>query len=185
MRFLTNFEARYIQFEDRFRKNVLEHCCKLSQDFKSVFRSRFGWCWIDFYSLAWKLHLNFSIAQLWRAYQSRWDQVWAWFRKLLLRSTKWYINHVNCMHQSEDKACQSWRIIAKFGTFKQLYWLNQVTRIFATPAKILTIFFSTKPNQNCVGLVRKVDLLSISFGLKIVLLAEPSDQYSGRPGHNS
>ena len=129
-----------------FEKKHPEHCCKLSQDFKSFFRSPFGWCWIDFYSLAWKLHQIFSISQLWRAYHGRCDKVWAWFRKLLLRSTKWYTNHVNCMHQSEDIACQSWRIIAKFGTFKQLYWLNQVTRIFATPARILRIFFSTKPN---------------------------------------
>jgi hypothetical protein len=29
---------------------------------------------------------------------------------------------------------------------KSLYWLNQVTRIPADPARILRIFFSTKPN---------------------------------------
>ncbi len=115
-------------------------CCKLSQDFKSFIRSAFGWCWID-YSLAWKRHLNIIILQLWRAFKSRCDQVWAWFRKLTLRSTKWYINHANCIHLSEDIACQSQRpIIAKFCTFEQLYWLNQVTRI-------LRIFFSTKLNS--------------------------------------
>jgi hypothetical protein len=35
-----------------------------------------------------------------------------------------------------------------------------------------------------VGLVRKVDLLSISLGLKTVVLAEPIDQKSGHPSQN-
>jgi hypothetical protein len=38
---------------------------------------------------------------------------------------------------SGNVACQSWPIIAKFWTFKQLYWLNQVTTILAVPAKNL------------------------------------------------
>jgi hypothetical protein len=58
-----------------------------------------------------------------------------------------------------------------------------VTEILAVPGRILRIFCSTK--LNCAGLVRKVDLLSISLGLKTVVLAEQSDQNSGRPGHNS
>jgi hypothetical protein len=36
-----------------------------------------------------------------------------------------------------------------------------------------------------VGLVRKVDLLSISLGLKTVALAETSSRNSGDPGQNS
>ncbi len=95
----------------RLISDVLEHCCKFSQDFESFIRSPF---WIDFYFFAWKLHLNISILQLWRAYQSRCDQVWEWLRKLTLRFTKWYINHVDCMHQSGNIACQSWSIIAKY-----------------------------------------------------------------------
>ncbi len=114
--------------------------------FKSVIRFLFGCHWIDFYSFAYKLHPNFSIWKLWRANQSRWDQLWAWFRKLLLRSTNRYINQANCMHQSRNLACQSCPIIAKFCTLKQLFWLNQVTSIPAIPARILKIFFSTKPN---------------------------------------
>ncbi len=49
-------------------------------------------------------------------------------------------------------------------------WLNQVTEIQAVPARILRIFFSTKPK--CVGLVRKVDLLSIYyiFNIQYILL---------------
>jgi hypothetical protein len=43
---------------------------------------------------------------------------------LSLRSTKWYITHANSMHLSENIAFQSWPIIAKLCTFKQLYWLN-------------------------------------------------------------
>jgi hypothetical protein len=40
--------------------------------------------------------------------------------------------------------------------FEPLYWLNQVTKILAIPARILRIFlYKTQPG--CVGLVRKVD----------------------------
>jgi hypothetical protein len=92
------------------------------------------------------MYLNFSILQLWRAYQSRWDQVWICFRKLLLRSTNWYINHADSMHLSGNIACQNWQIIAKFCTVQPLYLLNQVTKILAVPARILRIFFSTKPS---------------------------------------
>jgi hypothetical protein len=67
------------------------------------------------------------------------------FRKLYLRSTKRYINHIDCMHQSGNKACQSWPIIAEFCNFKQQYSLNQVTTNLAVPARILRIYFSTKP----------------------------------------
>ncbi len=42
-------------------KNVLEHCYKFSWDFESFIRSLFEWCLIDFYSLSWKLYLNFNI----------------------------------------------------------------------------------------------------------------------------
>jgi hypothetical protein len=59
------------------------------------------------------------------------------------------------------------------------YWLHQVTEIQAIPARILRIFFSTKP-------ARKKDLSSIiSLGLKTAVLAETSNQNSGRPGQNS
>ncbi len=46
------------------------------------------------------MRLNFSILQLWRAYQSRCDQVWIWFKKFTLFSTKRYMNKANCMHLS-------------------------------------------------------------------------------------
>ncbi len=98
------------------------------------------------YSLAWKMYLNFSILQLWRAYQSRCNQVWTWFRKLKLRSTKWYMDHVDCMNQSGNKACLSWPIIAKFFSFEQLYWLNQVITI-----QISQNFVLNKTQAHCVG----------------------------------
>ncbi len=49
--------------------------------------------------------------------------------------------------------------------------------------QILRIFFSTKPNP--VGSEKKVVFLSISLGLKIAVLTEPSDQKTGRPGQKS
>ncbi len=119
---------------------------KLSQNFKPFIRRLFGWCWIDFYSLAWKSHLNISILQLWRAYQNIRDQVWAWFRKLTFRSTKWYMNHTDSLHLSGNIACQNWPIIAKFCTFKPMYWLNQVTKILAVLAKIFRIFSLQNPS---------------------------------------
>jgi hypothetical protein len=36
-----------------------------------------------------------------------------------------------------------------------------------------------------MGLVRKVDLLSKSLGLKTAVLGEPNDLNAGRPGQNS
>jgi hypothetical protein len=45
-------------------------------------------------------------------------------------------------------------------------------------------FFLYKTQPHCVGLVRKVVLLSVSLGLKTVVLANPSDQKTGRPGQN-
>ena len=80
-----------------------------------------------------------------------------------LRS-KWYMNQADCMHLSGNIACQSWPIIAKFCTFKQLYWLNQVTTTLAVPARILRFFFTLrifflyKTQLHCEGLVRKVDM---------------------------
>jgi hypothetical protein len=59
--------------------------------------------------------------------------------------------------------------------------LNQVTKIFAILAKN---FFLYKTQPHCVGLMRRVDLLSIGLGLKTAILAETSDQKTGRPGHN-
>jgi hypothetical protein len=47
------------------------------------------------------------------------------------------------------------------------YWLNQVIKMALR------------------GFGEKVDLLSIILGLKTVVLAEPSDQYSGRSGRIS
>ncbi len=109
----------------------------------------------DFYSFAWKMFLNSSILQLWCANQSRYDQVWAWFRKLTLRSTKWYMDHADCMHLSGDIACQSWSIIAKFWPFKPLYWLNQMTKTLVVLARILKFIFSAKPIPTVGGFGEK------------------------------
>ncbi len=50
----------------------------------NLIRSPFGWCWIDLYSLVWKICRNISIFQFWCAYQRRCDQVWTWLWKLSL-----------------------------------------------------------------------------------------------------
>jgi hypothetical protein len=116
LRFLTNLEARYIQFEDWFRKkNVLEHCCILSQDFKSLIRSPFSWwsmdCW---WFLCMKNASVFCCA-------FRHDPESAFYAL-----TKWQMNRANHMHLSGDIACQSWSITARFWTFRPMYWLNQL-----------------------------------------------------------
>jgi hypothetical protein len=80
-----------IQFKDWFGKTHPKHCCKFSQDFKSVIRFPFGWCWIDFNSFEWLVFLNFNIFPLWRAKQSTCDQVRTWLRQLSLCSTTSHI----------------------------------------------------------------------------------------------
>ncbi len=96
--FLTNFKVKLVACLESNQKIFLLFCCKPSQNFKSLISSPSGWYWNDFYSLSWKLHLKISILQLLRGYQSRCDQVWAWFRELLLHFTIWYINQADCMH---------------------------------------------------------------------------------------
>jgi hypothetical protein len=49
------------------------------------------------------------------------------------------------------------------------------------PGQKSKIFFLYKIQPHCLGLVRKVDLLSMSLGLKTAVLAEPSDHNSCRP----
>jgi hypothetical protein len=58
-------------------------------------------------------------------------------------------------------------------------------QIPGSPGQNSKNFFLYKTQPHCVGLVRIVDLLSISLGLKTAVLAEPSDQKSVRPGQNS
>jgi hypothetical protein len=53
------------------------------------------------------------------------------------------------------------------------------------PGQISYNFFLYKTQPHCVGLVRKVDLLSKSLGLKTAVLGEPNDLNAGRPGQNS
>ncbi len=115
--------------------------------------------------LNWLLFLGVKIAHkfqhfvaLARVPKQMWPSVGI-FRKLLLRSKKWYIYQADCMYQSGNLTCQGWPITGKLCTFKQLYWLNQVTTTLAVQARILRIIFSTKPNPHCVSLVRKVDLI--------------------------
>jgi hypothetical protein len=57
------------------------------------------------------------------------------------------MNHTDYFHLSGNIACQSWPMIGKFCTFKQLFfhWLNQVTTILAVPARILRIFSLQNP----------------------------------------
>jgi hypothetical protein len=50
------------------------------------------------------------------------------------------------------------------------YWLNQVTKNF----------FLYKTQPHCVCLVRKIDLFSVSLGLKTVVLSETGNRNSGR-----
>jgi hypothetical protein len=45
-------------------------------------------------------------------------------------------------------------------------------------------FFHYKTQPQCMGLVRKVNLLSKGLGLKTAVLAEPSDLNACRPGQN-
>ncbi len=105
------------------------------------------------YSLAWKVLLNLSILQLWRAYQSRWDQMWAWFRKLQLRSSNLYLNQADCMHKSGNRACQRWRIIAKFWIF---VLAEPSDHNSSRPGQILRIFSLQNPTP-LRGFVGKFD----------------------------
>ncbi len=96
LRFLPNFEVKLV-----LRKQLKTTSCYSVANFLEISNPlsevRLDDA-EDFYSLAWKMYLNFSILQLWRAYQSRCDQVYVCFKKLLLRSTNWYMNHADCMH---------------------------------------------------------------------------------------
>jgi hypothetical protein len=63
-----------------------------------------------------------------------------------VKKSEVYDEYRKLNRESGNIICQSWAIIAKYFTLKKLYWLNQVIKSLAVLARILRIFFSTKPN---------------------------------------
>jgi hypothetical protein len=57
----------------------------------------------------------------------------------------------------------------------QVFGLLDERKFWPSQPEFLEIF-SQQNEPQCVGFLRKVDLLSISIGLKTAVLAEPSDQ---------
>ncbi len=110
LRFLTNFEARYIQLEDWFWKQRSIALLKIVSRFR-IFYQKFV-CMMLF----WLLCFGVKNVLKFQHFCSSGAQTKADVTKcgyVLESSRNWYINLTESMHLSGNIACQSWRIIAK------------------------------------------------------------------------